>query len=82
MTEKETPMNTSAIREHMEVVGSDGVHVGVVDRVEGGRIKLTRSDPLAEGTHHFVAPEDVERVDTQVHLKQSSGEVTALWKKA
>ncbi len=39
---------TNDIREHMEVIGSDGVHVGRVDRVEGGRIKLTRSDPLVE----------------------------------
>ena len=27
-----------AIREHMEVIGADGVHVGTVDHVEGDRI--------------------------------------------
>ncbi|MDU2926289.1 DUF2171 domain-containing protein, partial [Bradyrhizobium sp.] len=32
------------IREHMEVIGADGAHVGTVDRVEGNRIKLTRKD--------------------------------------
>ena len=26
------------VREHMEVIGADGVHVGTVDKVEGGRI--------------------------------------------
>jgi hypothetical protein len=26
----------TAIREHMEVVGADGVHVGTVDRVDDG----------------------------------------------
>jgi hypothetical protein len=31
-------IDTSAIREHMEVVGADGVHVGTVDDVETGRI--------------------------------------------
>jgi len=30
------------IKEHMEVIGADGVHVGTVDKVEGGRIKLTK----------------------------------------
>ena len=32
------------VREHMEVIGADGVHVGTVDRVEGDRIKLTKKD--------------------------------------
>ena len=73
---------TSDIREHMEVIGSDGVHVGRVDRVEGGRIKLTRSDPLAEGVHHYVDADRIERVDSHVHLNQSSSELLAQWKKA
>ena len=30
------------IKEHMEVIGADGVHVGTVDKVEGDRIKLTK----------------------------------------
>jgi hypothetical protein len=41
------------IREHMEVVGSDGGHVGTVDKVEGDRIKLTKKDdPDGTGAHH------------------------------
>ena len=32
------------IREHMEVIGADGVHLGTVDRIEGNRIKLIRAD--------------------------------------
>ena len=28
-----------AIKEHMEVIGADGVHVGTVDKVEGSRIR-------------------------------------------
>ncbi|WP_315761287.1 DUF2171 domain-containing protein [Sphingomonas sp. Y38-1Y] len=54
----------SNIREHMEVIGADGVHVGTVDRVEGDRIKLTKKDSGAdvEGAgegqhsshHHFI----------------------------
>ena len=26
---------TSNIREHMEVIGADGVHIGTVDKVDG-----------------------------------------------
>jgi hypothetical protein len=41
---------TSAIKEHMEVIGADGVHIGTVDRLEGARIKLTQRDS-GEGSH-------------------------------
>ena len=40
-------VNASQIHEHMEIKGSDGQHVGTVDRVEGDRIKLTKSDKAA-----------------------------------
>ena len=45
------------IKEHMEVIGADGVHVGTVDKVEGGRIKLTKKDSgegSHKGHHHFI----------------------------
>ena len=47
-------VNSAHIKEHMEVKGSDGRHVGTVDRVEGNRIKLTKSDPSAGGQHHYL----------------------------
>jgi hypothetical protein len=37
-------MDKSQIRERMKVVGSDGRSIGSVDRVEGERIKLSKSD--------------------------------------
>jgi hypothetical protein len=46
------------VKEHMEVIGADGVHVGTVDAVEGRRIKLTKSDSgqgSHEGHHHYVS---------------------------
>jgi hypothetical protein len=46
------------IREHMEVIGADGVHVGTVDALEGRRIKLTKADSgqgSHEGHHHYVS---------------------------
>lgn len=47
----------SGIKEHMEVIGADGTPVGTVDKIEGGRIKLTRKDSgegSHKGHHHFV----------------------------
>ena len=45
------------IREHMEVIGADGVHLGTVDHVEGNRIKLIRADSgLAHQDHHHYIP--------------------------
>ena len=45
--------NLAGIREHMEVIGADGVHVGTVDRVENNRIKLARTDS-EDYRHHFI----------------------------
>lgn len=45
------------IKEHMEVIGVDGVHVGTVDKVEGNRIKLTKADSgegSHKGHHHYI----------------------------
>ena len=42
----------SQIREHMEIVGADGVHIGTVDRVEGNRLKLVKADSGSHGDHH------------------------------
>ena len=50
-------MSANAIKEHMEVIGADGVRVGTVDRVEGGRIKLTKADSgegSHKGHHHYI----------------------------
>jgi hypothetical protein len=46
------------IREHMEVIGADGVHLGTVDKLEGDRIKLTKADSgmgSHEGHHHYIS---------------------------
>ncbi len=47
---------TNKVRENMEIIGADGVHVGTVDRVDGNRIKLKKSDSLGhhEGHHHYI----------------------------
>ena len=76
-------VNSKDIREHMEVVGSDGKHVGTVDHLEGSdRIKLTRSDQQAGGKHHFVALSAVQSVDSKVHLNKTSQAVMQEWQSA
>lgn len=55
--------NASQIKEHMEVVGSDGQHVGTVDRIEGDRIKLTKDDPHAQGQHTYLPLNAVASVE-------------------
>jgi len=45
------------IREHMEVIGADGVHVGTVDKFEDKRIKLSKGDRGAPGHHHHYISE-------------------------
>ena len=58
--------NTSAIREHMEIIGADGVYVGTVDRLEGDRIKLAKKDSgqgSHEGHHHYVSAALVSAIE-------------------
>ena len=43
----------SAIKEDMNVIGADGVHIGTVDHLDGERIKLTRADSV-DGRHHYL----------------------------
>jgi hypothetical protein len=54
---KPRPELRVTIKQHMEVIGADGVHIGTVDRVEHGRIKLTKADSgegRHKGHHHFI----------------------------
>ena len=50
-------MSKQQIVPGMEVIGADGVHVGAVDAIVDGRIKLTKRDS-GEGSHkghnHFI----------------------------
>jgi len=48
----------SSIKEHAEVIGADGVHVGTVDHIDGDRIKLTKKDSgegSHKGHHHYIS---------------------------
>jgi hypothetical protein len=64
----------------MEVLGSDGQHVGAVDSLQGSStIKLTKSDLKAGGQHHLIPTDWVDHVDQHVHLNKSGADVTSHW---
>jgi hypothetical protein len=64
------------IKEHMEVIGADGVHVGTVDKVEGSRLKLTRKDNgegAHKGHHYFIKKRLIAEVEgNQVRLSANA----------
>jgi hypothetical protein len=67
------------IREHMEVIGADGAHIGTVDRIEGDRIKLTRPDSGVghEQHHHFIPRGLVAEVEGDKVRLTARGDVVA-----
>ena len=67
------------IREHMEVIGADGVHLGTVDRVEGDRIKLIRADSGVghQDEHHFIPRGLVAEVEGDKVRLSANGDVVA-----
>ncbi len=70
------------IQEQMEVVGSDGKHVGTVDHKEpDDRIVLTKDDPKAGGHRHLISIDWVEYVDRKVHLNKPSQKAMLEWRR-
>ncbi len=70
------------IREHMEVIGADGVHLGTVDHVDGNRIKLVKADSGVQHQehHHYVPGGLVAEVEGgQVRLSANAAVVAALF---
>ena len=66
------------IREHMEVIGADGVHLGTVDHVDGHRIKLTKADGgmgRHEGHHHYISLGLVAEVEGDKVRLSANGDV-------
>jgi hypothetical protein len=68
------------VAEHMEVVGSDGSHVGKVDKVSGDRIILAKSDSNAGGMHHSVPCGWVESVEDKVVLNRTAASAMDSWR--
>jgi hypothetical protein len=68
-------VDSSKIRERMEVIGSDGQRVGTVERVEGNRIKLRNGDPAAQGQNNYISLDSVSSVEgDKIRLSQTAQE--------
>jgi len=68
-------INASQIKEHMEVKGSDGKHVGTVLGVEGGKVKIASG-----GMDHFIDIAAVDSVEGEtVTLTKSAEETVRTW---
>jgi hypothetical protein len=66
----------SRIKEHMEVIGADGVHVGTVDKVDGKRIKLIKRDSGSHGNHHhYISGGLVAEVEGDKVRLSASGDI-------
>ncbi len=71
----------SEIREHMEVIGSDGEHVGKVDHVMGGDIELAMLDLGSGLKHHLIPLSWVERVqENKVCLNMTKDAAKSAWR--
>jgi hypothetical protein len=71
----------SQIVEHMEVVGSDGGHVGRVDKVMGTEIELTKLDISSGLKHHMIPMSWVDDIDDDtVRLNMTKEAAKAAWR--
>jgi len=67
------------VREHMEVIGSDGQPVGTVDKVSGDRIILTKNGPMAGGHHHSIPCSWIQSVDERVTINKTAEQAREKW---
>ena len=73
-------VDLTSIKEHAEVIGADGVHVGTVDHVAKGpdgsdRIKLIKADSgqgSHSGHHHYISQGLIAGVDEDGTVRLSA----------
>jgi hypothetical protein len=68
------------VKPHQEVVGSDGQHVGTVDKVKGDRIILTKTDADAGGHHHSIPCSWIVTVAERVEIGKTAEEAQRVWR--
>jgi len=74
-------IQSSEIREHMEVVGSDGGHVGKVDHVVGDEIELAKLDMGSGLKHHMIPISWVDTIeDDAIRLNRTKDAAKAQWR--
>jgi len=73
-------IDVTLIKEHLEVVGLDGGHVGRVDHVLGDQIELAKLDLAGGFKHHMIPVSWVDSVDGDaVRLSLTKDEAKARW---
>jgi hypothetical protein len=66
------------ITENLEVLGSDGVHVGIVDHMESnGEVRLAKDE--TGGQYHYIPLGWVVHVGMKVHLNRPGADARARW---
>lgn len=71
----------NTVEEHQEVVGTDGQHVGTVDKVRGDRIVLTKADQDAHGHHHSIPCSWIDSIeDGKVRISRTADQAHQVWK--
>lgn len=76
-------IDMAQIREHMDVEGSDGKHVGRVDKLVGDDIELTKFDLGSGLKHHLIPLSWVEMIDDDtVRLNLTKDAAKAAWRVA
>jgi hypothetical protein len=73
-------VQSSQIREHMKVVGSDGRQVGRVDHIVGDEIELTKFGLWSGLKHHMIPLSWVDSVDEDVHINRTRDAAKAQWR--
>jgi hypothetical protein len=68
------------VHEAMEVVGSDGQHVGTVDcKRDDHTLILSGDDPKSGGRPHLISVEWIDRVNSKVHLNKPTEQAVSDW---
>ncbi|WP_264811690.1 DUF2171 domain-containing protein [Gluconacetobacter johannae] len=67
-------VDLTRIKEHADVIGADGVHVGTVDHVERHRIRLAKTD-AADGKYHYISIGLIAGVEGDTVRLSANGDV-------
>jgi hypothetical protein len=67
------------IKEHMDVIASDGNRIGRVDHVKGEQIELAKLDLETGFKHRMIPTSWVDHVDAHVHLNLTEDQAKDQW---
>ena len=73
-------IDLSKIKKNADVIGADGVHVGTVDHIEDGRIKLTKKDS-SDHRHHYIPGDLVADIEGTTVRLSANGDVAVMFER-